>query len=233
MEVRTARDGDPRVHRSAALRRASARAVREDRACSRRGRGPVSHRTGPAVPRRERRRACRVRAGAPAARSARSEERRGRDPSRAHGGAVHAVGREASRSRRADRARAGHCWHRAVARARSAPGREVVHAAARSEIDRRGLGGIARDRERGARHRRGARAAARAVAVPRRGRLCLPRAGQLPRGVPREPAPAADRPVPAGQRRAHRRAHDGRDLGPVARGHERGDGACRERDLGR
>ena len=70
-------------------------------------------------------------------------------------------------------------------------------------------------------------------ALPRRGRLRVPRARQLPRGVSREPAPAADRPVPAGQRRAHRRAHDGRDLRAVARRYERGDGACRERARGR
>ena len=233
LEVRAARDGDPRVHRSAAFRGAGARAVREDRAGRVRGRGAVSHRARSALPRRERRRSCRIRTGAPAARSARSEERRGRDPARAHGGAVHAVGRQASGSGWPHRARPRHRRDRKFTRARPPSGREVIHASQGSEVDRRRLGGVARDRERGARDRGGAGPAARALSLPRCGRLRVPRARQLPRGVSREPAAAAHRAVPSGQRRAHRRAHDGRDLGATTRRHERSDGACRQRTRGR
>ncbi|TMF57886.1 MAG: hypothetical protein E6I19_02680 [Chloroflexi bacterium] len=198
------------------------------RATDRRGgRGALPDRARAALPGRERRGALGLRASARAARSARSEERRGRDPAGAHGGALHAVGREVSGSRRAHRTRPRHRGDRALARARAAPRREVVHAAARAQVDGRRLGGVARDRERGARHRGGARPLARALAVPRRGGLRLSRARQLPRGVSREPATAAHREIAAGQRRAHRRAHDGRAGGALPRRHERGHGARR------
>src|SRR5205814_68725 len=164
------------------------------------------------VPRRKRRGALRVRTRARHARGARPEEPRGRQRHRAHGRALHAVGREASRSRRPRGTRT--CDREWAAQPPEGPAArgEVVPRAEAAQADRCRLGGSARDGEGSALDRGGARTSPRGLPVSRRRGLRLRRARQLPRVVRAQPTPAADREVPSGQRRADRHAQHDRGL---------------------
>src|SRR5205823_62663 len=114
--LREAGDRDPRARRGRPPRRAGARGLRKARTDRGRREGPVSDRTRSTLSGRERGGTFCVRACADDAGSARSERRRGGHGHRAHGRAMHEMGREAPRPGGADRAGLGDRRRKADAR---------------------------------------------------------------------------------------------------------------------